>query len=464
MDALELARWQFGITTVFHFLFVPLTIGLAFLVAIFQTASHRTGNDAYRRATDFFGKLFLINFALGVVTGIVQEFQFGMNWSQYSRYVGDIFGAPLALEGLMAFFLESTFIGLWIFGRQRLSPRLHLATIWIVSAGSMLSAYSILAANSWMQHPVGYRLNPAAARAEMTSFWRVMTNQLLIVTFFHTIFAAVVTAGMFVLGISAYHLLRRNEVAVFRRSAQIAMVVTFVFGLGVAFIGHAQAQVMTKTQPMKMAAAEALYKTETGASFSLLTIGNLSGQPIFQIRIPHLLSVLATNRWNGTVEGITDLQAREQAAYGPGNYAPILWVTYWGFRTMVGLGFLMIGITAYGLFLMRRRRLETSRRFLWILIPAIALPYIANSAGWIFTEMGRQPWVVYTLLKTARGVSNTVGRGYVTTTLIVFTLLYGALAAVDFWLMARYGRAGPGDHADEEHGSGEGAPEPALVY
>src|SRR5437764_9850808 len=218
VSALELARWQVGITTVFHFRFVPLTIGLSFLVAIFQTAAHRTGKEAYRRMTSFFGKLFRINFGLGVVTGIVQEFQFGMNWSQYSRYVGDVFGAPLAMEGLMAFFLESTFIGLWIFGRSRLSPRLHLATIWIVSVGSMLSALIILAANSWMQHPVGFRINPVANRATLTNFWAVMTNKILIVTYWHTVLAAIATAAFFVIGISAYHLLRRNEMELFRRA------------------------------------------------------------------------------------------------------------------------------------------------------------------------------------------------------------------------------------------------------
>ncbi len=286
--------------------------------------------------TSFFGKLFLINFALGVVTGIVQEFQFGMNWSQYSRYVGDVFGPPLAMEGLMAFFLESTFIGLWLFGRGRLSPRLHLATIWIVSFGSMLSALMILAANSWMQHPVGFRINPIANRATLTNFWAVLTNQILIVTYWHTILAAIATAAFFVIGISAYHLLRRNEVDLFRKAASIAMVVAFIASLGVAFVGHMQAQVMTKVQPMKMAAAEALYDTETGASFSLLTIGNLSGQPIFQIRLPHLLSVLATNSWNGRVEGINDVEAQERARYGPGSYTPVIWVTYWGFRVMVG--------------------------------------------------------------------------------------------------------------------------------
>jgi len=329
----------------------------------------------------------------------------------------------------------------------------------------MLSAFLILAAIAWMQNPVDYRLITVTDRAEMTKFWAILTNPILVATIVHTLFAALVTAGMFVIGVSAYHLLRRNEVELFRRAAGIAMVVTFVCALGVAFSGHAQAQVMTRVQPMKMAAAEALYTTERGASFSLLTIGNLSGRPILQIRVPHLLSVLATNNWNGIVRGIDDVQASEQATHGPGNYAPVLWVTYWMFRIMVGTGFLMIFLTGLGLVEMRRHRMEVSRRFLWVMLPALALPYIANSSGWIFTEMGRQPWVVYGLLRTRDAVSSTVGAGYVAMTLIGFTLLYAALAAVDVWLMARYAKSGPGvdnDHAPQA-GRDAGA-QPALVY
>ena len=296
MNTLTLSRWQFGITTVYHFLFVPLTIGLSLIVAGMQTVWYRTGDAAWRRMTRFFGAIFLINFAMGVVTGIVQEFQFGMNWSAYSRFVGDIFGAPLAMEGLIAFFLESTFLGLWIFGWDRLSPRLHLATIWLAALGTVLSMYFILAANSWMQHPVGYRINPVTNRAEPTSIWKVLSNSTAIVTFLHTFAASLLTAGMFVLGISAWKLLRDQDRDVFRPAAHVALVLSFVASVAVAFSGHAQAQVMTRQQPMKMAAAEALWGTKPNASFSLFAIGDVSkGRNKVDISIPDGLSLLATN-------------------------------------------------------------------------------------------------------------------------------------------------------------------------
>ena len=299
MDPLMLARWQFGITTVYHFLFVPLTIGLAFTVAGFQTAWYRTKDEKYLRLTRFFGELFLINFALGLVTGIVQEFQFGMNWSSYSRFVGDIFGAPLAIEGLLAFFLESTFLGLWIFGWGRLSPRVHLATIWIAAIGTVLSAYFILAANSWMQHPVGYEYNPVTGRAELTDFLALLTNSTALITFAHTIPAAFMTTGAFIAGIAMYRMLKdrdRPDVAApFRSAAKAGAVMLLVSGLLVAITGDIQGKIMTEQQPMKMAAAEALWETEQPASFSIFTIGTPDGsEDIFSIRIPYLLSFLAT--------------------------------------------------------------------------------------------------------------------------------------------------------------------------
>ena len=337
MDPLMLARWQFGITTVYHFLFVPLTIGLAFTVAGFQTAWYRTKDEKYLRLTRFFGELFLINFALGLVTGIVQEFQFGMNWSSYSRFVGDIFGAPLAIEGLLAFFLESTFLGLWIFGWGRLSPRVHLATIWIAAIGTVLSAYFILAANSWMQHPVGYEYNPVTGRAELTDFLALLTNSTALITFAHTIPAAFMTTGAFIAGIGMYRMLKdrdRPDVAApFRSAAKAGAVMLLVSGLLVAITGDIQGKIMTEQQPMKMAAAEALWETEQPASFSIFTIGTPDGtEDIFSIRIPYLLSFLATGTFDGKVEGINDLQAQEEAQFGPGDYTPNTPITYWTFR------------------------------------------------------------------------------------------------------------------------------------
>jgi cytochrome d ubiquinol oxidase subunit I len=463
MDALDIARWQFGITTVYHFIFVPLTIGLSFLVAGMQTAWVRTGHERYLRMTKFWGKLFLINFAMGVVTGIVQEFQFGMNWSDYSRFVGDIFGAPLAIEGLLAFFLESTFLGLWIFGWDRLPKRLHLATIWIAATGTVLSAYFILAANSWMQHPVGYTVNETTGRAELTDFGAVLTNSTAVGAFFHTITACFVTAGVFVVGISAWQLRRKKADEVFRPSMRMALFTVLVASVGVLISGDLQARLMTEQQPMKMAAAEALWETTGPASFSLFTIGTLDGsEEVWSIRVPNVLSFMATGSWDGTVEGINDIQAAEEEAYGPGDYRPNIPVTYWTFRAMVGFGLLMALLSLVGLWVMRRERIP--RWFTIAAIASLALPTLANSVGWIFTEMGRQPWAVFGLMTTAEGVSPTVTAGTVLTSLIVFTVLYGALAVIDGVLMYRYAKAGPPDPAPDESDEDTDQPAPVFAY
>jgi cytochrome d ubiquinol oxidase subunit I len=449
MDPLDIARWQFGITTVYHFFFVPLTIGLSALVAGLQTAWVRTGRTGYLRATKFWGKLFLINFAMGIVTGIVQEFQFGMNWSAYSRFVGDVFGAPLAIEGLLAFFLESTFLGLWIFGWDRLPKKIHLACIWLVAFGTLLSAYFILAANSWMQHPVGYHVNGATGRAELTDFWAVLTNSTMLVAFPHTITAAFVTAGLFIVGVSAWHLARGRHVEVFRPSLKMALVVTLVSAIGVAVTGDLQGKVMTAQQPMKMAAAEALYSTEQPASFSIFTVGTLDGgREVYSVKVPRLLSFLATGHFDGKVQGIDDVQAAEQARYGPGNYKPVIPLAYWNFRIMVGIGFLTALIALLGLWLLRRGRLPANRWVWRIGVLALALPFVANSAGWIFTEMGRQPWSVYGVMKTASSVSPTVGATSMLISVIALTTLYGVLMVIEAGLMVRYVKAGPPSEAE----------------
>lgn len=449
---LDLARWQFGIVTVYHFLFVPLTIGLSLIVAGMQTAWVRTGDERYLRMTKFWGKLFLINFAMGVVTGIVQEFQFGMNWSDYSRFVGDIFGAPLAIEGLLAFFLESTFLGLWIFGWDRLPKRLHLACIWLVSIGTMLSAYFILAANSWMQHPVGYIVNPVSGRAELTDFGAVLTNSTAVGAFTHTITAAWVTAGIFVVAISAWHLARGTHTDVFRPSMRLGLVTVLIASIGVVITGDVQARLMTAQQPMKMAAAEALYDTVAPASFSLFTVGTLDGsQELFSIRVPRLLSFMATGSFDGEVEGVNDLQAAAEQQYGPGDYTPDIPIAYWSFRLMIGFGFLAALVSVLGLWLTRRRATRPLPRwFLAAALVSLFTPFAANSVGWIFTEMARQPWAVYGVLRTADGVSPSVGTATVLTSLIVLTVLYGALAVIDGVLMVRYAKAGPPPPAPAE--------------
>ena len=455
VSTLSLARWQFAITTVFHYLFVPLTIGLGLLVAILQTASYRTKDADYERMTKFFGGLFLVNFAIGVVTGIVQEFQFGMDWSRYSVFVGNIFGAPLAIEGLLAFFMESTFLGVWIFGRDRVSPRVHLASIWLASLGTILSAAFIVAANSWMQHPVGYAIDPKTHQAVMTNFWAVMTNSTFIVAYGHVLFSAFLTGAVFLLAVSAWHLRRGHDVGAFAKAARIAIVVTVITALATIFLGDSQAKLEEVQQPMKMAAAEALYNTASGASFSLFTLGNLQGQPIFQVRVPHILSVLATNTWNGKVQGINQLQKQAAKKYGAGSYVPIIWLSYWSFRIMVGLGMLLLALGGVGLWLVRKRRLEKSSWFLRFATWMVVAPFLANSFGWIFTEVGRQPWVVYGLLKTSKAVT-IISPGYVATSLIGFTAIYSLLAAVEIGLMIRLARIAPHEASRDEL--------PELVY
>ncbi len=440
MDPLLLSRLQFGITTVYHFFFVPLTLGLSILVAIMETVYVRTGDETYKRMTQFWGTLFLINFAMGVVTGIVQEFQFGMNWSEYARFVGDIFGAPLAIEALLAFFLESTFLGIWLFGWDKLSKRLHAATIWLVAIGSNLSALWILIANSFMQQPVGFVLRNE--RAEMADFFALITNPNIWGQFPHVVTAGITTAAFFVLGISAYHLLRKSsDLDLFRRSFQAAVIYGVIGTVLVILIGHTQAQHVVRIQPMKLAAAEALWDSENPASLSLFTVGNeRARRDVFAIRIPGLLSFLAYNRFTGEVQGINQLQAEYVQKYGPGDYVPPVALTYWTFRFMVGAGFLMAFMAFYGLYLVMKGQFEPKRRYLKLLIPAILLPYIANTSGWLMTELGRQPWIVYGLKKTADSVSPGVSAGTVLFSVAGFTLLYGVLMVADVYLLAKYAR------------------------
>ncbi len=447
MDSLLIARWQFAITTTYHFFFVPLTLGLSLLVAIMQTLWVRTGDETYKRMTKFWGKLFLINFAMGVVTGIVQEFQFGMNWSEYSRFVGDIFGAPLAIEALLAFFMESTFIGMWFFGWDRLSKRVHLATIWLVALGSNLSALWILIANSFMQEPVGFVLRNG--RAEMVDFGALLTNPHVWVQWPHVFFSGLATAGFFMLGIVAWRMQRKETDAAFaRRSFQVAATAALIGAVMVGLVGHSQAQHMVQAQPMKMAAAEALWNTEQPASLSLFTIGDMvNRRDVFAIRLPAVLSILSCNQTSCAVQGINDLQAAYEKQYGPGNYMPFVVLIYWSFRAMVGAGVLMVVLAAWALYRAMRDRIMAPSALLRILPLALFLPYIANTAGWIMTEMGRQPWIVFGVLKTEDAVSPNVAGGMVLATAILFTLLYGVLMAVDVYLLAKYAKADPADVA-----------------
>ncbi|HYN73706.1 MAG TPA: cytochrome ubiquinol oxidase subunit I [Nakamurella sp.] len=447
MDSLALARWQFGITTVYHFFFVPITIGMAFFIAIIETAWVRTRNPVYLRAAKFWGKLFLINFAIGVVTGIVQEFQFGMNWSSYSRFVGDVFGAPLAMEALLAFFLESTFLGLWIFGWDKLSAKLHVTCMWLVSIGTMLSAFFIIAANSFMQNPVGITVNEdrlQGARAEMNDIWAVLTQPLNLAAYSHVLAASLLSGAAMFAGISSYFLMKRRDVSVFRPSVRIGLVGMLIGSLAVLVTGDMLAKVMTEVQPMKMASAEALYDTTSSASFSLITIGTLDGSSeVWSLRVPGVLSFMATGSFDGTVEGINNVQAQFENQYGPGDYRPNIPLVYWMFRLMMGAGFIMILVSIVGLWLTRKGRLPESKWVWRLAMISIAGPVVANSTGWIFTEMGRQPWTVVGLFKTADSVSPAVSGGAVLTSLIIFTVLYGVLAVIEVGLMVKYVKIGP---------------------
>ena len=464
MSALDLSRWQFAITTVYHFLFVPITIGTSFLVAGMQTAWVRTGNEKWLRATKFFGKLFLINFAMGVVTGIVQEFQFGMNWSDYSRFVGDIFGAPLAIEGLLAFFLESTFLGLWIFGWDRLPKKLHLATIWLAASGTLLSAYFILAANSFMQHPVGYTVNPVTQRAEMTDIGEVLLQPLAMITFAHVITMAFLVSGLFVAGISGWLLFKNKSVDVVRSTLKLGSITAIVAFLFVGWTGDMQATKMVEIQPMKMAAAEALWDTAAPAPFSLFTIGTLDGSaPIFSVEVPHGLSLLATHSRDGEVQGINDLQAQYEQQFGPGDYRPNIPMAYWNFRLMIGFGALGALIAAYMLWATRKDRIPTSKWFPRLALLGIVMPLLGSSTGWIFTEMGRQPWIVFGLMQTSQGVSPTITPLYVILSMGIFTLLYGGLAVVEVGLLMRAVKIGPPDAVEENYPDKLGEERPLTV-
>ncbi len=443
MDPITLSRWQFGLTTVYHFLFVPLTLGMGWFVAYMQTRYYQTKDETFHKMAKFWGNLFLINFAIGVVTGIVQEFQFGMNWSEYSRYVGDIFGAPLAIEALMAFFLESTFLGIWVFGEGRIPEKVHLASIWLVALGSNLSALWILLANGWMQHPVGYVINTVTGRAELVDFLALITNPKGWIFFWHTISSGLATASFIILGVSAYHIIRKQNVDLFKRSFQLAAIVGLIASLLVFWGGHTQGQYIYQTQPMKMASIEALWNTEQPASFSIITIGDLSGKKeVWSLRLPGFTSFLACNNFNCQVRGVNDVKAEYTQKYGPGDYVPLMIVTYWTFRFMLLAGLTMIAIAFMALMASMRGTLEKAKWLKWMPL-LIALPYIANMSGWILTEMGRQPWIVQGLLKVQDAVSPNLTTLDLLISLIGFALLYGSLAVADFYLMKKYAIAGP---------------------
>ena len=440
----DLSRLQFATTTLYHYLFVPLTLGLAPFVAVLETLYWRSGNPIYRSMTRFFGSLLVINFAMGIVTGIVQEFQFGMNWSVFSRFVGDVFGAPLAMEGLLAFFLESTFLGLWLFGRDRLPRTIHMLTIWVFVAGTWASAYFIIVANSWMQHPVGYELDPLTGNPVLTDIWAVLFQPFALWAYAHTILGGLVAASVFVFAVAAYHLKRRQHVEQMRWAWKSAIAMGLIAAMGQLIVGDILGVFVTQDQPMKIAAGEALWETEGPcASLGIIAIPDQEAREnIWEISIPCMLSIVATNSLDGTVTGANELQAQYEEQFGPGDYTPNVWIAFYSFRLMMGFGLVGAAWMLIAWWRTRRGRLPEGRIFWAISIWIVFTPWLGNMFGWIFTENGRQPWVVYNMLKTEDAVSS-ISPSFLYLSLPVFFLLYGAFAIVEFILMRRYVIAGP---------------------
>jgi cytochrome d ubiquinol oxidase subunit I len=501
VDVLDVARWQFGITTVYHFLMVPLTIGLGILVAVMHTMWVRTDKPEWLRMTRFWGRVYLINFVLGVATGLVQEFQFGLAWSAYSRFVGDVFGSLLALEALLAFFLESTFLGLWIFGWGRIPKKVHLATLWAAVIGSVVSAYFIIAANSWMQHPVGVVTDDTTGRPRQVDFLAVLTNNTALAAFSHAIVAALMVAGALLVGVGLWHLRKRRltgqphdvDHQVWRRSVRLGGWVSLAAFVLVALTGDWQGKLMYEQQPLKMSSAEALCETEAPASLSILAFGKLGSNEcddVHSVTVPYLLSYLAHSDFSSAVPGVNDLQAEYAAVYGetypddpsfgdkagePIDYTPVLAVTYWSFRLMIGMGAVSAAVAAYALWATRRGRVPTSRIGVYGSLLAVAAPFVANATGWIFTEMGRQPFVVYpnpdvpvaeqVYFFTAQAVSPGITAAEVWTSLISLTVVYGALAVVELWLLTRFVRRGvtTGDGAPVPGHTSDGIPDDDVL-
>jgi cytochrome d ubiquinol oxidase subunit I len=426
MDAVTLSRLQFAVATYFHFLFVPLTLGLSVLVAIMETLYVKTSDEEYKKMAKFWGKLFVINFALGVVTGITLEFQFGTNWSRYSKYVGDIFGSLLAIEATTSFFLESTFIGIWLFGWKKLSPKAHAVTIWLVAIASNLSAYWILVANSWMQHPVGYVIRNG--RAELNDFWAVVTQPYAVLMFLHTIAGAYILAGFFVMGVSAYHMLRGRNLPFFKRSFRIAATFAVIFSVGQLIIGDLHGKEMMKAQPSKAAAAESVWNTTKGAPMYLFVLPDAENErnSVEFLGIPKLLSWVATGDKDGVYKGLKDWPKEQRPPVTP---------VFWSFRLMVALGLYLALVSILAWF--KRNQPETSPGLLKLLAFSIPLPYLAAELGWTVTELGRQPWIVYGVMKTSEAASTLAG-SQVGLSLAAFIIVYTVLGIACFYLISKY--------------------------
>ena len=455
MDIVTLARIQFAMTTIFHFFFVPFSIGTGVVVAIMETLYVIKKDEKYRRMTKFWGNIFLLSFAVGVVTGIIQEFQFGMNWSDYSRFVGDIFGAPLALEALLAFFLESTFLGLWIFTWDRVSPKLHATFFWLVTLGSMLSAFWILAANSFMQHPVGYTLNNG--RAEMTDFGALLANPQVWYEFLHVITAAITMGGIIVAGLSAFRLLKKDkdiERDFFKKSMRIGFSVALFGSFTVLLAGDEQMKYLVEEQPMKFAAMEGAYEdTGSPAAWTVVAWANeAEHHQVFGVSIPYMLSILAFNEPFGSIDGMDTVNQQLIETYGDRNYYPPVNTLFWSFRIMAGFGALMLLVSGLGLYFTRKKKpwLFEKRWLLWVVAITLFTPFIANTAGWLITELGRYPWTVYGLFTIEDSVSPNVSVTSLLISNIVYFLLFSGLGGTMVYLVKR-----EMDHGPEKEAFGE---------
>lgn len=471
MDQLDLARLQFATTSVYHFFFVPITMGMAILVAVLHTRWFRRGTPELKRVLRFFGGLMLISISVGVVTGLVQEFQFGLNWSAYSRFVGDVFGAPLAMEGLAAFFLESTFLGLWLFGFNVLPRRVHLLTAWMVAVGACLSALFIIAANSWMQNPRGYTINPDTGRAQLTSIGDVFTNPVFIWGYLHVLLVALIFGGGMLLAVSAWQLRRRattdGTVAEFTGTAKLGLTALLIGTVLQFHVGGQLGINETTYQPMKIAAAEANWQTCQPCSFSMLQIGGWTADdpPTKIIEIPHLLSLLATGTWDGQVQGLTPLNEQAQQQYGPGEYVPNVFIQYWSMRVMAYLATLVALFGVWGIWLWWRKKLATARVFLWIASWIMITPFLMSTAGWFLTESGRQPWIVQGLMLTKDGLSGSGSAGQVVVSLSMVVVLYTTIGVIAAILMLRHARRplAP-DPAPAGRPAETAEPTPSLTY
>lgn len=495
----DLSRWQFALTAMYHFLFVPLTLGLSMMLVIMEGAYVMTGKQVWRKITKFWATLFGINFVLGVATGITMEFQFGTNWAYYSHYVGDVFGAPLAIEGLMAFFLEATFVGLMFFGWDKLSRPAHWMVTCLVALGTNLSALWILIANGWMQHPVGSEFNPETMRMEVTNFMEVLFNPVAQAKFVHTVSAGYVTAAGFVLAVSAWYLLRGRHVGLAKRSVMVASAFGVLSAASVIVLGDESGYVAGESQKFKLAAIEAMWETEPApASFTVIGIPDREGKEThFELKVPYVLGLIATRSLDQEVQGLNDLvdEAKARIANGIAAYdalerirvnpedvaaqeafaatktdlghalllkryvedprmatpeqidaaaedlVPNVALTFWGFRLMVGIGFLYLLIFATGFWFMNIKR-NIPKWFLRVAVLAAPLPWVAAEMGWIVAEVGRQPWIIDGVLPTHLGVSS-VSAAQVITTMVGFTLIYGVLLAIEMMLMLRAIRLGP---------------------